>query len=92
MIINRREYERLVEKNKSLEERYEKLEERYDELRRAYDQVYTNNLLDDFEFAVLFPKDSHNLKIWNDGRFEKNVFSVEVGQEEGHMPYFRIEK
>ena len=92
MILDRREYEKLVEENKRLREKNEELEKKYEELRRVYDRVYTNNLLDDFEYAVLFPKDSHTLRVWNDGRFEKNVFSVEVGQEAGRMPYFKIEK
>lgn len=92
MIINGREYKRLVEENKKLRERYEKLEERYEELRRVYDRLLTNNLLDDFEFAVLSPKNSHILRVWNDGRFEEKVFAVEVKQERGCMPYFKIEK
>ena len=86
MIIDRREYERLVEENK-------KLREENEELRRVYDRLtYTNNLLYEFDYAVLLPKDSHILRVWNDGRFEENVFSVEVGQEAGRMPYLKIEK
>ena len=86
MFIEKREYERLREEN-------EELRERYDELRRVYDRLtYTNNLLYEFEYAVLLPKDSHTLKVWNDGRFEENVVSVKVGQEVGCIPYLKIEK
>ena len=83
MIIDGREYKRLVEENK-------KLRERYDELRfRVFSSTH---YLDDFEYAVLLPKNSHTLKVWNDGRFEEKVVSVEMGQERDCMPYFRIEK
>ena len=92
MILDGRKYEKLVEENNRLVKENEKLKERYEELRRAYDRVYTNNFLDEFEYAALFPKDSHTLKVWNQGRFEENVFSVEVGQERGCMPYLKIEK
>ena len=83
MIIDGREYKRLVEENK-------KLRERYDELRfRVFSSTH---YLDDFDYAVLLPKNSNTLKVWNDGRFEEKVFSVEIGQERDCMPYFRIEK
>ena len=83
MIINRREYKKLVEENKKLRERYEELRFRV---------FSSTNYLDDFEYAVLLPKNSHTLKVWNDGRFEEKVVSVEVSQEVGCMPYFKIEK
>lgn len=86
MILDRREYERLVEENK-------KLKEENEELRRVYDRLtYTNNLLYEFDYAVLLPKDSHTLRVWNDGRFEEKVVSVEVGQKVGSIPYLKIEK
>ena len=86
MILNRREYERLVEENNRLREENE-------ELRMVYDRLtYTNNLLYEFEYAVLLPKDSHTLRVWNDGRFEEKVVAVEVSQEAGCMPYLKIEK
>ena len=86
MIIDKREYERLVEEN-------EKLREENEELRRVYDRLtYTNNLLYEFEYAVLLPKDSHTLRVWNDGRFEEKVVSVEVSQERDCIPYLKIEK
>ena len=83
MIINKREYRKLVEENKKLRERYEELKFRV---------FSSTHYLDDFEYAVLLPKNSHTLKIWNDGRFEEKVVSVEVSQEAGSIPYFRIEK
>ena len=83
MIIDRREYKKLVEENK-------KLRERYDELR--FRVVSSTHFLDDFEYAVLLPKDSHTLKVWNQGRFEEGVVAVEVGQERDCMPYLKIEK
>ena len=54
--------------------------------------VSSTHYLDDFEYAVLLPKDSHTLKVWNQGRFEENVVTVEVSQEAGSIPYFKIEK
>ena len=84
MIIDGREYRKLVEENKKLRERYEELKFRV---------VSSTHYLDDFKYAVLLPKNSHILKVWNDGRFEEEVVSVEVSQEEaGSIPYFRIEK
>ena len=83
MIINRKEYKKLIEENKKLRERYEELRFRV---------FSSTNYLDDFEYAVLLPKNSHTLKVWNDGRFEEKVVSVEVGQEVGCMPLFKIEK
>ena len=83
MIIDGREYKKLVEEN-------EKLRERYDELR--FRVVSSTHFLDDFEYAVLLPKNSHTLKIWNQGRFEENVVAVEISQEVDSIPYFRIEK
>ena len=83
MIIDGREYRKLVEENKKLRERYEELKFRV---------FSSTHYLDDFEYAVLLPKDSHTLKVWNDGRFEEKVVSVEVSQERDCMPYFKIEK
>ena len=83
MIIDGRKYKRLVEENKKLKERYEELKFRV---------VSSTHYLDDFEYAVLLPKNSHTLRVWNQGRFEENVFAVEVGQERGCMPYFKLEK
>ena len=82
MIIDGKEYTRLVEEN-------EKLRERYDELR--FRVFSSTQYLDDFEYAVLLPKNSHTLKVWNQDRFEENVVSVEIGQRDC-VPYFRIEK
>ena len=83
MFIRRKEYKRLVEENKKLRERYEELRFRV---------FSSTHYLDDFDYAVLLPKDSHTLKVWNQGRFEEKVVSVEMGQEAGCMPYFKIEK
>ena len=83
MIIDGREYKRLVEENKKLRAKYEELRFRV---------APSAHFLDDFEYAVLLPKDSYVLKVWNDGRFEEKVVSVEVSQEADCMPYFKIEK
>ena len=83
MIIDRREYERLIEENEELKERYEELKFRV---------FSSTQYLDDFEYAVLLPKNSYTLKVWNQGRFEENVVSVEVSQEVGSIPHFRLEK
>ena len=83
MIIDGREYRKLVEENKTLRERYEELKFRV---------VSSTHYLDDFEYAVLLPKDSHTLKVWNQGRFEENVVAVEISQEVDSIPYFKIEK
>ena len=83
MIINGREYKKLVEENKKLRERYEELKFRV---------FSSTHYLDDFDYAVLLPKGSHTLKVWNQGRFEENVVTVELSQEAGSIPYFKIEK
>ena len=83
MIIRRKEYRKLIEENKKLRERYEELKFRV---------ISSTHYLDDFDYAVLLPKNSNKLKVWNDGRFEEKVVSVEVSQEASCMPYFRIEK
>ena len=83
MIINGREYRKLVEENKKLRERYEELKFRV---------FSSTHYLDDFEYAVLLPKNSHTLKVWNQGRFEENVVAVEISQEVDSIPYFKIEK
>ena len=83
MIIRRKEYRRLIEENKKLRERYEELKFRV---------ISSTHYLDDFDYAVLLPKNSNKLKVWNDGRFEEKVVSVEVSQEASCMPHFKIEK
>ena len=83
MIIDGREYKKLVEENKKLRERYEELRFRV---------FSSTHYLDDFDYAVLLPKNSNTLQIWNDGRFEEKVVSVEVNQKAGCMPYLKIEK
>ena len=83
MFLSRKEYRRLCEENKKLRERYEELRFRV---------VSSTHFLDDFEYAVLLPKNSHTLKVWNDRRFEEKLVSVEVSQDIGCMPYFKIEK
>ena len=83
MIIDGRKYRKLVEENKKLRERYEELKFRV---------FSSTHYLDDFEYAVLLPKNSHTLKVWNDGRFEEKVVSVEVSQERDCIPYFKLEK
>lgn len=83
MIIDGREYKKLVEENKKLRERYEELKFRV---------FSSTHYLDDFEYAVLLPKNSHTLKVWNQGRFEENVVAVEISQEVDSIPYFKIEK
>ena len=83
MIIDGREYKRLVEENKKLKERYEELKFRV---------VSSTHYLDDFDYAVLLSKGSHTLRVWNQGRFEENVVAVEVSQKAGSIPHFRIEK
>ena len=83
MIIDGREYRKLVEENKKLRERYEELKFRV---------FSSTHYLDDFEYALLLTKGSHTLKVWNDGRFEEKVVSVEVSQERDCMPYFKLEK
>ena len=90
MIINGREYRKLVEENEELRERYEELRERYEELK--FRVVSSTHYLDDFDYAVLLAKNSYVLKVWNQGRFEEKVVSVEVSQEKGCIPYFKIEK
>ena len=83
MIIDGREYRKLVEENKKLKERYEELKFRV---------VSSTHDLDDFEYAVLLHKGRHTLRVWNQGRFEENVVAVEVSQEVDSIPYFKIEK
>ena len=83
MFISKKEYKRLCEENK-------KLKERYDELK--FRVVSSTHFLDDFEYAALLPKNSYTLKVWNQGRFEEKVVSVEVSQDIGCLPYFKIEK
>ena len=83
MIIDGREYKKLVEENKKLRERYEELKFRV---------FSSTHYLDDFDYAVLLSKGSHTLKVWNQGRFEENVVAVEVSQERDCMPCLKIEK
>ena len=83
MIISKKEYKKLVEENKKLKERYEELKFRV---------ASSTHFLDDFDYAVLLPKNSYTLRVWNQGRFEERVVSVEVGQDMGYMPYLKIEK
>ena len=83
MIIDGREYRKLVEENKKKKKKYEELKFRV---------VSSTHYLDDFDYALLLPKGSHTLKVWNQGRFEENVVAVEVGQEVDSIPYFKLEK
>lgn len=83
MIIDRKKYKKLLEENKKLRERYEELKFRV---------FSSTHYLDDFDYAVLLPKNSNTLKVWNDGRFEEKVVSVELSQERDCIPYFCIKK
>jgi len=49
--------------------------------------------LKDYDCAVLWPKDKHTLKVWNNGRFETGVRAVVLGQESYDcVPSFTIQK
>lgn len=95
MVISRKEYERLCEENARLRAKYEDLRFKLAETKKEYIDIWTQhcrNFLDDYEYAVLLPKDTYTLKVWNDGRFEEKVREIEVSQEQGFIPHFRIEK
>lgn len=49
--------------------------------------------LRDYSVAVLWPKDGHNLKVWNKDRFEEGVKAVVLGQEGvEYIPQFTMQK
>lgn len=85
----------LYEENSELRVRYEALKVELAETKKQYIDIWTQhcrNFLDDYEYAVLLPKNGYTLKVWNDGKFEEKVREIEVGQEQGCIPHFRIEK
>ena len=50
-------------------------------------------LLDDYELAVMLPKNEHKLIVWNQGRFEKGIKAVELSQDGyEYVPYFKMVK
>lgn len=96
MFITKREYERLCD---DIAELRAKLEQEREKTRDAWEHFYAlerrqaSIFLADYECAVLYPKDSHYLKVWNQGRFEKGVKAVVLGQEgPGTVPSLTIQK
>ena len=96
MFISRREYERLCE---DIAELRAKVEEERERTRDAWEHFYAvdrrqrNDFLRDYECAVLWHKDKHYLDVWNQGRMEKGVRAVVLGQEgPGTIPSFTIQK
>ena len=60
---------------------------------REYEKMYMEKaVLNKYQYAVLLPENSYNLVVWNQGKYENNITYVEVNQEKGLTPLFRIEK
>lgn len=88
MVIRKSEYE-------SLQEQIAELKAELRDVKKQYIKIWTehtNEFLKDYEYALLLPKDSYVLQIWNDGRFEKGVREVNLHQEIGSIPELHIEK
>lgn len=79
------------------------LEEQVEDLRReernAWEHFYAlerqqaHLFLANYKCAVLWHKDKHYLDVWNQGRMEKGVKAVVLGQEDyGTVPSFTIQK
>lgn len=96
MFISRREYERLNERIAELEASKQELKGAVREAWERYYALYEDRAmftLKDYDCAVLWPKDKHTLKVWNDGRFETGVRAVVLGQEgPGTVPSLTIQK
>lgn len=95
MFISKREYERMEEQIAELRAKFEEMRA---EARTAWERYYALYddramfTLKDYECAVLWPKDKHTLKVWNNGRFETGVRAVVLGQEIGEVPSFTMQK
>ena len=60
---------------------------------REYEKMYMEKVvLNRYRYAVLLPENDYNLIVWNQGKYENDITSVEVNQEAGSIPHFRIEK
>lgn len=61
---------------------------------RAYEKMYMEEVvLNKYQYAVLLPKDDYHLRVWNNGRFEQGVRSVELSQEScDYLPFFKVVK
>lgn len=96
MFISRREYERLEEQVAEWRAKYEEERYRARDAWEHYYAMYNENagfFLKDYELAVMWPKGEHNLIVWNHGRFEEGVRSVELSQDGyEYVPYFKMVK
>ena len=88
MFIKRNEYEELKAEIAALQAELRAETKRCVELWTQKTEDYLSN----YSYAVLLPKDSYVLKVWNNGRFEENVRAIEVSQDARTFPYFKIEK
>ena len=61
---------------------------------RAYEKMYMEEVvLNKYEYAVLLPKNDYCLRVWNNGRFEQGIRSVELSQEScDYLPHLEIHK
>ena len=60
---------------------------------REYEKMYMEKaVLNKYRYAVLLPEDDYKLVVWNQGKYENGITYVEVGQEAGSIPHFRLEK
>lgn len=95
MFITRREYERLCDEISEWRAKYE--EARFSS-RRAWETAANLQadrekfFLDEYEYAVMLPKDKSYLRVWNNGRFEDGVKQIELSQEAGYVPYLKMIK
>lgn len=89
MFIKREDYE-------ALQEQIAELKAELKDVKGQYLDIWTQhcrNFLDDYEYALLLPKNDYKLKVWNQGRFEKGVKAVILGQEgPGTVPSLTIQK
>lgn len=88
MFIRREEYN-------SLQERIAKLKAELAEERRQCVKMWTEkseNFLKDYQWAVLLPKDSYVVKVWNQDRFEEGIREVECNASVKCFPELNIRK
>ena len=96
MFIRKREYERLQEQIAEWQGRYDEARKEARKAWNMYYELYEDRAmftLKDYDVALLWPKDGHTLKVWNKGRFEERVRSVELSQDGlEYVPHFRMTK
>lgn len=84
MFIRRKVYKRMQESIKILTQQR-------DALNKEVDRLY-EGVLQDSKYAILVKRDTIALLLWNDGRIERDICTIDFHAEPGSIPELYIKK